>query len=97
MGVDEVPFTEARARLADLVGRVAYGGERVVLTRHGRPAAALVPVADLQRLEALDHVDGSDEVIPLVQGSFDRSRSIDPDPMRRMDVAARLGRDPGIQ
>ena len=33
---------EAKTRLPELLGRVAKG-ERVTITRHGRPIAALVP------------------------------------------------------
>ena len=33
---------EARAEWAEVVARVAYEGIRVVLTKHGRPVAALV-------------------------------------------------------
>ncbi|MGW0187641.1 type II toxin-antitoxin system Phd/YefM family antitoxin [Streptomyces sp. NPDC003362] len=47
----EIPVTQARAELADLINRVVYGGERVVVTRHGKPLVALVSAADLQRLE----------------------------------------------
>ncbi|MBJ7902626.1 MULTISPECIES: type II toxin-antitoxin system Phd/YefM family antitoxin [unclassified Streptomyces] len=50
----EIPVTQARAELADLINRVVYGGERVVVTRHGKPLVALVSAADLERLEALD-------------------------------------------
>jgi prevent-host-death family protein len=50
----EIPVTQARAELADLINRVVYGAERVVVTRHGRPLVALVPEADLKRLEELD-------------------------------------------
>jgi prevent-host-death family protein len=50
----EVPVTQARAEFADLVNRVVYGGERVVVTRHGKPIVALVPAADLERLEAAE-------------------------------------------
>lgn len=46
--------TDARARIAEVVGRAEHGGQRTVLLRHGRPAAAVVPVADLERLRALD-------------------------------------------
>jgi prevent-host-death family protein len=49
--VEEVPVTRARADLSDLVNRVAYGGERIALTRHGRPVAAIVSAEDLRRLE----------------------------------------------
>src|SRR3954464_15066610 len=47
----EVPVTQARADLAELVSRVGYSGERILLTRHGRPLAALVPVEDLEAIE----------------------------------------------
>ncbi|MCQ4079879.1 type II toxin-antitoxin system Phd/YefM family antitoxin [Streptomyces sp. RB6PN25] len=47
----EVPVTQARAEFAELINRVVYGGERVVVTRHGKPLVALVTAADLRRLE----------------------------------------------
>ncbi|MCX4910680.1 type II toxin-antitoxin system Phd/YefM family antitoxin [Streptomyces sp. NBC_00878] len=50
----EIPVTQARAELADLINRVVYGAERVVVTRHGKPLVALVSAADLERLEKLD-------------------------------------------
>ncbi|MFE0106037.1 type II toxin-antitoxin system Phd/YefM family antitoxin [Streptomyces sp. NPDC059009] len=49
----EIPVTQARAEFADLINRVVYGGERVVVTRHGKPLVALVSAADLRRLEEL--------------------------------------------
>ncbi len=38
----EVAIREAKARLSELVA-AARNGERVVITKHGRPAAELVP------------------------------------------------------
>jgi prevent-host-death family protein len=49
-----VPVTQARAEFAELINRAAYGQERIVVTRHGRPIAALISAADLERLAALD-------------------------------------------
>ena len=60
----EIPVTQARAELADLINRVVYGAERVVVTRHGKPLAALVSAADLARLEALDAADEPSEELP---------------------------------
>ncbi|MFF3993759.1 type II toxin-antitoxin system Phd/YefM family antitoxin [Streptomyces cyaneofuscatus] len=57
----EIPVTQARAELADLINRVVYGGERVVVTRHGKPLVALVSAADLERLEGLDGEGAADE------------------------------------
>lgn len=51
--------TDARSQLADLVNRVAYGGERFTLTRHGRAMAVLVPVSDAERI-----VQPTDEPAP---------------------------------
>ncbi|MFJ6866499.1 type II toxin-antitoxin system Phd/YefM family antitoxin [Streptomyces termitum] len=50
----EIPVTQARAELADLINRVVYGDERVVVTRHGKPLVALVSAADLERLEKME-------------------------------------------
>lgn len=56
--VSEIGVTEARDQLGDLVNRAAYSDERIVLTRHGRPVAALVPIAVLRELE--DAEDAAD-------------------------------------
>lgn len=40
---EQVPVTEARARLSELINRVGYGKDRIVLTRHGKPLVALIP------------------------------------------------------
>ena len=45
--VSAVTVADARGGLAELLNRVAYGKERLVITRHGREIAALVPVEDL--------------------------------------------------
>ncbi|THA62612.1 type II toxin-antitoxin system Phd/YefM family antitoxin [Streptomyces sp. A0958] len=61
----EIPVTQARAELAELINRVVYGGERVVVTRHGKPLVALVSAADLERLEK-DEVAEQGQVVSSV-------------------------------
>jgi prevent-host-death family protein len=80
----EVPVTQARAEFADLVNRVVYGGERIVVTRHGKPIAALVSAADLDLLERLADAP-ADNIIPLAPGRIERSQ---PAHERRLDIAA---------
>lgn len=46
-----LPASLARAEFADVLNRVAFGGERIVLERHGRHVAAVVPMIDFARLE----------------------------------------------
>ena len=43
----------ARSQFSEIVNRTAFGGERVVVTRRGKPLAALVPIDDLALLEEL--------------------------------------------
>lgn len=51
MGI-EIPISQAKAKLADLVRR-AEAGEEVVLTRHGQAAVRLVP-SHRPRLDAAE-------------------------------------------
>ncbi len=51
----------ARKDLADLVNRVAYGAESVILTRRGQEIAALVSVRELELLRQIeDQIDIED-------------------------------------
>jgi len=43
MTTRHVSVAQAKLHFADLLGRVAYGKERVTITRRGRPMAILVP------------------------------------------------------
>ena len=53
-----IPTVKARDEFSDLVNRAAYGKERVVLTRRGKPLAAVVPREDVELLERLeDRID----------------------------------------
>lgn len=54
----QVGATEARARFSELLGRVLFRGERVVITRNGRECAALISLEELKRLEAQAQVRG---------------------------------------
>ncbi|KJL26096.1 Phd-YefM [Microbacterium oxydans] len=49
-----VPSKDLRDSLADVLGGVAYGSERVGVTRHGKLTAVVISVADLELLEELE-------------------------------------------
>lgn len=42
--MEEIRIEEARRAFADLVNAAQWRGEHVTITRHGKPAAVLVPV-----------------------------------------------------
>ncbi|HLH72824.1 MAG TPA: type II toxin-antitoxin system prevent-host-death family antitoxin [Chloroflexota bacterium] len=47
--------SELRDQLAEVVNRAAYGKERVILTRRGKPLAAIIPIEDIRLLEELEN------------------------------------------
>ena len=51
---NRVSTVEARNNFGDLMNRVAYGKERLILTRRGKNLAAIIPVEDLEILEAIE-------------------------------------------
>jgi prevent-host-death family protein len=50
----EIPASEVRGQISEVISRVAYGGERVVISRNGKAQVAVIPIADLDRLTQLD-------------------------------------------
>ncbi len=47
-----IPLTQAKARLSELVERLILKKEHVVITKHGRPVAALLPYQEWERQQA---------------------------------------------
>lgn len=52
-----ITIKELRENLAEIVNRVAFGGEYFVVTRHGKPLVAIVMPFDLQLCQALEDYD----------------------------------------
>ena len=89
----KIAVIDARKDLAEVLNRAAYGKERVVLTRRGKDVAAIVPMDDLNLLEAMeDHMDiteserimarvhaGSEQVLPLAEV---KAKYTDPNPAK---------------
>lgn len=46
--------TEFRTHISDYLGRAQYGGERITVTQHGQPVAALISIQDLELLRAIE-------------------------------------------
>jgi len=49
----KISTADARKQFADLINKVAYAKDPVILTRRGKPLAALVSMEDLKLLEDL--------------------------------------------
>jgi len=59
----DVSIAEAKNRLSQLV-RAAEGGESVVITRHGRPVAQLMPAPARRRKVRLGGMRGRIRLLP---------------------------------
>jgi prevent-host-death family protein len=58
---DGVGIGRAREIFGELVSRASYGGERIIIVKHGKRAAALIGLKDLERLAALGPVAVANE------------------------------------
>jgi prevent-host-death family protein len=47
--METIPLTKAKARLLGLVERLIHLKEHIVITKHGKPVAALIPYEDWER------------------------------------------------
>jgi prevent-host-death family protein len=56
-----ISAANARKEFADILNKVAYGSETIVLTRRGKEVAALISMEDLALLQRLeDYIDIED-------------------------------------
>ena len=57
-----VTTKELRANLAEILNRVAFGGEQIIVKRHGKPFVAIVATYDLQACQALEDYGDLEEL-----------------------------------
>ncbi|MBL7200948.1 MAG: type II toxin-antitoxin system Phd/YefM family antitoxin [Anaerolineae bacterium] len=74
-----VSIGQVKRDISELVNRVAYGGERIVLTSRGRPKAALVSIEDYERLE----LEGAHSSQARWQAWLARSEKLSADILKR--------------
>lgn len=67
--MDALNITVAREQLRELMDRVVHNGERVVLSRYGKPSAVLVSVEDAELLEIMEDKADLAEVKKIMKNS----------------------------
>lgn len=80
-----IPTTKLREHGSEIVNRVAYGDEEIVLTRRGKPIAAIV---SLEALEALHRFEDAEDVAAAAAGREDARKH---GTVSLEDVKARYG------
>ena len=65
-----VPVRELRSELARLLDDVVDRREHVVVTRRGRPAAALIPIDEYEALEETAEILSDPEAIAAIEAGL---------------------------
>lgn len=68
MNTIRIPAAEAKRHLADYLSRSSHRECRVVVTRRGRPMAAIVSMDDLRELEQTEERKGLSNVVGKWKG-----------------------------
>jgi prevent-host-death family protein len=71
---------QAREHFAEIVNEAAYGATRTVLLKHKKPVAAVVPIADLELLQALEDLIDVHEA----KAALDEARATGTRPLDRL-------------
>lgn len=54
MDIKTINSAKARRSFSDLLNETGFGGHRTVITRKGKAVAAMVPLDDLEAIQALE-------------------------------------------
>jgi antitoxin YefM len=69
--VEQMPLKDVKNHLSEVVNTVEREHQRVVITKHGRPAAVVVSVDDLESLEQTLDILSRPALIKQIRGSLD--------------------------
>ncbi|KAA3654362.1 MAG: type II toxin-antitoxin system Phd/YefM family antitoxin [Chloroflexi bacterium] len=56
MNESQVSIGRVKREISELLNRVAFGGERIVLTSRGKPKAVIVSLDDYEKIQKTDEV-----------------------------------------
>ena len=85
--MDRLNVVELRHSLADVLNRAEYRGERILIHRRGKDAAAIIPVEDLKLLERL--IEEEEDRVDIARAEAALAESADRIPYA--EVRRRLG------
>jgi prevent-host-death family protein len=86
-GPEHLPLAEVKKRLSEVIDRLQREHGRLVITKHGKPAAVLVSIEDLESLEETLEVLSN----PWLMAEISKARE-----ELAASRATRLGRDEAL-
>lgn len=90
-----IPVRDFRSNLAQLLSDVADRRDHVVVTRNGRPAAALVPIDEYESLEETSEILSDTDALAALEaglGELARDETVGLDEVRRELAERRAAR-----
>lgn len=90
--VEQMPLKDVKNHLSEVVDRVEREHERVVITKHGHPAAVVVSVDDLESLEQTLEIMSRPALISQIRESLDDLRGEGAAPLSKDEALALIPR-----
>lgn len=70
--MNNMTSSQARDQFPDLISQATYAKKRTVITRRGKKVAALIPIEDLERLQAIEDTEDIKKIeYALKYGEFE--------------------------
>ncbi|HLR76761.1 MAG TPA: type II toxin-antitoxin system Phd/YefM family antitoxin [Balneolaceae bacterium] len=73
MDIKMINSANARKSFSDMLSEAEYAHKRMIITRKGKPAAAVIPIEDLDLLEAIEDkkdVEAAQKVLSNDESEF---------------------------
>jgi prevent-host-death family protein len=87
---DHLPLAEVKNRLSEVVDRLQREHGRVVITKHGRPAAVLLNIDDLDSLEETVEILGNPGLMAEIREAEAEVAAGGTTPMTKDEALARI-------
>jgi antitoxin YefM len=88
-----MPLADVRNRLSEVVDQIQREHDRVVITKHGHPAAVVMSIDDLESLEETLAVLSDPELLARVRAAGIEIERGEVDVLSKDQLLARLGDD----
>lgn len=89
---DHMALAEVKDRLSEVVDRLEREHGRVVITKHGRPAAVVLSIEDLESLEETLDILGDQSAVTHLRKSLDEAAAGRKRVMSKEEALALVGR-----
>ena len=89
---EHVPLAEVKNRLSEVVERLEREHGRVVITKHGRPAAVLLSLEDLESLEETLAILSDPELLAAIREADAEITAGRVTPMTKQEALAEIDR-----